>query len=104
MPAIMELGSSCAAEFTVSLAPMTRVKSVSVGQTFMKRMSFVFFKNKFTSNSRKLLPSLIIGCVIPSLNKKNHAFHAVGPVARPTVLPHRCHDNSAQVLVRHSFP
>ena len=34
MPAIMELGSSCAAEFTVSLAPITKVKSVSVGQTF----------------------------------------------------------------------
>lgn len=29
MPAMMELGSSCAAEFTVSLAPITRVKSVS---------------------------------------------------------------------------
>lgn len=33
MPAIIELGSSCAAELTVSLAPMTSVKSVSVGST-----------------------------------------------------------------------
>lgn len=36
MPAIIELGSSCAAEFTVSLAPMTSVRSVSVGQTFVQ--------------------------------------------------------------------
>lgn len=65
MPAIMELGSSCAAEFTVSLAPITRVKSVSVGQTITYKLDdFSFFKYK---------PSAIIS----TKHDQNHVFHVV---------------------------
>ena len=39
IPAMMELGSSWAAEFTVSLAPITRVRSVSGKSSFISSIS-----------------------------------------------------------------
>lgn len=40
----MELGSSCAAEFTVSFAPITSVKSVSVGHKHLDRHQPTIYK------------------------------------------------------------
>lgn len=73
MPAIIELGSSCAAEFTVSLAPMTSVKSVSVGHNIYT----------FTHKADELRNSS--AALISLHHKQNHVCQPACLVAKKTM-------------------